>query len=303
MDTNTIVQADALEFLRGIPDGAVDLFFTDPPYGQLLDKWDREIEPTPFLGEMYRAAAPDSLLCFFHQLPQALDWLVAARAAGWTLIEHVVWLKRMYGRYAHGLVRTHESLFIYRKGRAKFHETRGGFADIKIPHYLDGALTAEALYSRINDLEVHVRTGKPRLRKSGQKQAVHQRSFRENMRQDITSDGEANFTNVWSFAPDSRAVGHNIAHPSVRPLELCERAIRLLTPPDALVIDPFAGSGTALVAARNTGRRYAGCDLSAEYVNLARHRLAEPYTVPMFGDDDSGTSEDAPAQLDMFGDV
>lgn len=49
-----------------------------------------------------------------------------------------------------------------------------------------------------------------------------------------------------------------------------------------IILDPFAGSGTTLVAAQKLGKRYIGCDLSREYVDIARKRLAQPYTVPMF---------------------
>lgn len=48
-----------------------------------------------------------------------------------------------------------------------------------------------------------------------------------------------------------------------------------------VVLDPFMGSGTTALVARNLGRSYIGCDLSAEYVQLAQSRLAVPYTPPM----------------------
>ena len=49
-----------------------------------------------------------------------------------------------------------------------------------------------------------------------------------------------------------------------------------------IVLDPFMGSGTTGLVARHLGRRYMGCDISAEYVMMARERLAQPYTLPMF---------------------
>lgn len=73
-----------------------------------------------------------------------------------------------------------------------------------------------------------------------------------------------------------------INHPDPKPLQAVTKLLQYYTSPGDLICDPFAGSGTTLVAARNLGRRYIGSDLSAEYCDVARVRLAEPYTLPMF---------------------
>jgi len=49
-----------------------------------------------------------------------------------------------------------------------------------------------------------------------------------------------------------------------------------------IVLDPFMGSGTTALVARQLGRHFLGCDVNAEYVALANERLAVPYTLPMF---------------------
>ena len=49
-----------------------------------------------------------------------------------------------------------------------------------------------------------------------------------------------------------------------------------------IVCDPFMGSGTTALVARQLGRHFLGCDVNAEYVALANERLAVPYTLPMF---------------------
>ena len=58
-------------------------------------------------------------------------------------------------------------------------------------------------------------------------------------------------------------------------MELPEQLIRLYTFADDLVLDPFLGSGSTLVAAARLGRRYVGYDLDPDYVALARRRVAE----------------------------
>jgi DNA modification methylase len=76
---------------------------------------------------------------------------------------------------------------------------------------------------------------------------------------------------VWHIAPAPRDGGH----PAPFPLELARRAIRLSTWPDEVVLDPFAGSGTTLVAARQLGRRAIGIEPSERYCQLAVDRLAQ----------------------------
>lgn len=76
----------------------------------------------------------------------------------------------------------------------------------------------------------------------------------------------------------------NIPHPSPKPLSAMRKLLEKYTEPDWLICDPFAGSGTTLVAAQQLGRHFIGCDISAEYVALASKRLALPYTLPMFAE-------------------
>jgi hypothetical protein len=75
---------------------------------------------------------------------------------------------------------------------------------------------------------------------------------------------------VWRIPPARRD-----GHPAPFPLELARRAIRLSTWPGEAVFDPFAGSGTTLLAARQLGRRAIGVERSERYCELAVSRLAQ----------------------------
>ena len=69
--------------------------------------------------------------------------------------------------------------------------------------------------------------------------------------------------------------GKRVGYPTQKPVDLYERVISASSAPDDLVVDPFAGSGTTLIAAKRLGRRFAGCDINAEAVDLANRRLTE----------------------------
>jgi DNA modification methylase len=69
--------------------------------------------------------------------------------------------------------------------------------------------------------------------------------------------------------------GEGNKHPTVKPLALMRYLVRLVTPPNGVVLDPFAGSGTTLLAAKEEGFGYLGMELSEEYVEIAKDRLGD----------------------------
>ena len=63
-------------------------------------------------------------------------------------------------------------------------------------------------------------------------------------------------------------------HETVKPLALCQYLIALSAfANDAVVLDPFVGSGTTAIAAEQLGKRFIGFDINASYVEIARRRL------------------------------
>ncbi|HWS45753.1 MAG TPA: DNA methyltransferase [Acidimicrobiia bacterium] len=77
---------------------------------------------------------------------------------------------------------------------------------------------------------------------------------------------------VWDIPPES---ARRVSHPAPFPIELPARLIELYTYQGDLVLDPFMGSGSTLVAAARVGRRYVGYDLDPTYVDIARLRVRE----------------------------
>ena len=67
-------------------------------------------------------------------------------------------------------------------------------------------------------------------------------------------------------------------HPTVKPTDLMAYLCRLVTPPGGLVYDPFMGSGSTGKAAVREGLRFAGSEMQAEYITIARARIAAAMT-------------------------
>src|SRR3990167_1089287 len=64
-------------------------------------------------------------------------------------------------------------------------------------------------------------------------------------------------------------------HPTQKPLKLIKHLLEIHSNPDNLVLDCFAGSGTTAVACKQLGRKFIGCDISQEYVDIANKRLSQ----------------------------
>jgi len=79
---------------------------------------------------------------------------------------------------------------------------------------------------------------------------------------------------VWQFTYESRDIRDKTVHPATFPISLAKKAIELFTHEGELVLDPFVGSGTTLVASQDIDRNSAGFDLQEKYVKLCGERLA-----------------------------
>jgi len=94
----------------------------------------------------------------------------------------------------------------------------------------------------------------------------------ENQRCYADSGGASRFFYCAKASPSERGEGNN--HPTVKPLSLMKYLCKLITPPGGLVLDPFSGSGSTLIAAKQEGFNYLGIELNPEYVEIAKARIA-----------------------------
>lgn len=106
----------------------------------------------------------------------------------------------------------------------------------------------------------------------------------------VTTDDDAFYSKYFNVTPpelckkaskkdrlstwDGRQIESN-KHPCVKPITLMSWLIRLITPPGGVVSDPFAGSGSTLVAAKREGFRYIGIEREQEYVEIIYKRLVD----------------------------
>jgi site-specific DNA-methyltransferase (adenine-specific) len=83
--------------------------------------------------------------------------------------------------------------------------------------------------------------------------------------------GSKYFPNIFKFQAPK---GKDRVHPTQKPLKLMEELIELTTEKNAIVLDPFIGSGTTAVACKQLGRHFIGFEISKEFCELAKKRLS-----------------------------
>jgi len=78
---------------------------------------------------------------------------------------------------------------------------------------------------------------------------------------------------VWQFKYEPRDIRDKKIHPATFPISLAKKIIELFSHEGELVVDPFVGSGTTLIAAQDLNRNAVGFDLKEDYIHLCEKRL------------------------------
>lgn len=95
----------------------------------------------------------------------------------------------------------------------------------------------------------------------------------------ITKDEFIEWTNgLWTFSGESKK---RVKHPAPFPLELPRRCIKLFSYKEDIILDPFLGSGTTLLAALLEGRKAIGVEINPEYVKLSIERIKNTLPLPL----------------------
>jgi site-specific DNA-methyltransferase (adenine-specific) len=220
-----------------------DLVVADPPYAETSLAWDRWPDGWPALA----AQTARSMWCF-GSMRMFLDR--RAEFTDWKLSQDVVWEKHNgSGPTKDRFRRVHEHAL---------HWYRGAWADLY--HQTPRVLSTGG------------HQGGPATR-SG---IAHTGAIAAQL---WTDDG----TRLVRSVIKARSAHHTAIHPTEKPVTgLLEHLISYACPIGGLVLDPFAGSGSTLDAARRAGRRAIGIERHEPYAEAAARRLAEPYSVDLF---------------------
>lgn len=302
---------DARALLGEYVDDCVDAAVTDPPYGlskepditEVLTHWlagdDYHHRGGGFMGkawdgfvpgpaywcEVLRVLKPGSFLAAFSS-PRTYDLLaVAIRLAGFEIRDQLEWLNGQGMPKAPGVLKPgHEPIVLARKpfrGSAKACHEDNGTALLntelcRIVYESEEDLAATQAKNPGRDdrwISDVYGADRPQQRVNGDGRWPTNVILAESVAEALGRDGRFFFTAKASKSERTGGVEHN-AHPTVKPLSLMRWLVRLVTPPEGLVLDPFMGSGTTGVACLHEGLDFMGIDLDQDYVVTATQRIA-----------------------------
>lgn len=215
---------------------AVDAVVTDPPYGETNLAWDRWPDGWPSI-----AATVTNSMWVFGSLRMFLDR--RSEFDGWALSQDVVWEKHNgSGLHADRFRRVHEHAV---------HFYAGLWSDVHHDVPVTHDATARAVRTKAKPAQWQGARGPSSY---------------------VSEDGGPR---LMRSVLRVRSMHGRAIHPTEKPGGILDPLIRYAVPPGGVVLDPFAGSGSTLDAARAAGRRAVGIEIDERYAARAAARLAQ----------------------------
>jgi site-specific DNA-methyltransferase (adenine-specific) len=270
-----VIHGDCLLALEHVGDSSVDLAYLDPPFFtnrhhssvsrdkknkfSFADVWSGLSDYSEFMEARIRQVhrvLKDSGSIFVHCDTSAnflLRILLDEVFGENQFRSEIIWTYRRWSNSARGLLPAHQTIFFYSKTDGyKFNKIYGAYSETtNIDQILQlRARGEDGVSEYATDSDGNIIYG-------GEKKGVP-------------------LGDVWEIPFLNPKAKERTGYPTQKPILLLERIIEISTDEGDLVLDPFCGSGTTLVAANLLGRRSLGIDASQDAVALTRGRLVAP---------------------------
>lgn len=267
-----IYLGDCLEIMQGLKENSIDMVYLDPPFftnkkhslssrDRVLhysfdDIWDSHKIYAEYMQSRLIEAKrilKDTGSLFIHCDKSAnhILRLVGEEVFGEeNFLSEIIWFYKRWSNSANNLIPNHQSILFFSKTKQyKFNKIYSGYSETT---NID-----QILQKRSRDIH-----GK----------AIYARDIEGNL---VSSDEKKGvpLSDVWEIPFLNPKAKERTGYPTQKPILLLDRIIDISTNEGDIVLDPFCGSGTTLVAAKLKGRKFVGVDISQEAVELTKSRL------------------------------
>jgi len=255
--TGKAIHGDCLRVMRAMPEGSIDLIYLDPPYnsgrefGDFNDqwKWDEYLSFMRVrLVQCHRILKSKGTIYLHvdsntsHYLKIIMDGIFG-RA---NFRNEIIWSYRRWTKWSYGFQRMHDVILRFSKSEN---------------------WTWNQLYEPLAEATVK-RSGNRMRYRWWDKGKLHSKYL------DKPSPGVA-MRDVWEISYLNASSKERVGYPTQKPVALLDRVIKSSSNPGDVVLDPFCGSGTTLVAALKLDRSAIGIDANERAVEVAQERLSE----------------------------
>jgi site-specific DNA-methyltransferase (adenine-specific) len=265
LETSRIINGDCIEVMKTFPEGCIDLTCTSPPYNcsikydvyndslTMEEYWDWTEK---WLTELYRVTKDDGRVAInvpFEVNVQERGGRVLFSAEFWALMKKV-------GFKFFGIV----DLIEKSPHRSKT-TSWGSWMSPSSPYIYNPKECVILAYKKNHIKKVKGQgqwKGMSVLQEDGKNKMVYQDEDKKEFMELVFGQ--------WEYFADTKQLTK-----ATFSMDIPTKAIKILTYKNDIVLDPFAGSGTSLVAAETLGRRWVGVELSPEYTETAKKRIKQ----------------------------
>lgn len=274
--TYKLYNNDCLGVMKGLSSSSVNLVYLDPPFFtqkihklrardrkrefSFTDIWNSHQEYVEFLAprlEQVHRVLDDTGTMFFHcdrNASHIVRFILDEIFGQGNFRSEIIWHYRRWSNSQRALLPAHQTIYFYSK--TENYRFNSIYQDYSPTTNIDQILQkrrrdewGKAVYALDED-------GVPLS--NGAKKGVP-------------------LSDVWDIPYLNPKAQERTGYPTQKPVLLLERIIELCTNPGDLILDPFCGSGTALVAAEILQRDSIGVDISPDAIEIAQSRLNQPF--------------------------
>jgi DNA modification methylase len=262
-----LILGDCLEKMKDIPDGSVDLTVTSPPYDNLRsyngnnEQWGEHVWKA-VLQDLFRVTKKGGVVVWVvgdatikgSETGTSFKQALHAMECGFRLHDTMIYQKNALPKNHNRYEQDFEYMFVFSKGKTKT------FNAIRVPCLYPEKSTARknSYFSETDEKNRAARSGKKR-------KPVGADKIKGNIWKINTGKGHSTLDN------------EAFKHPAIFPEKLANDHILSWSNDGDTVFDPFMGSGTTGVAAKNLGRNFIGIEMDAEYFKIAQERIADEH--------------------------
>ena len=299
-----ILCGDNVESLKEIADDSLDVCITDPPYGMGMEDWDYSIPPTKTWNEVYRVLKPGAFCLSFCSTHLYHRMAVNVEDAGFAIKDMIFWLVTTKMAKKNRLKPAFEPIVVGQKPyegslQNNFDKWGAGLINIKgnkVPWdgkpptgWIKGGTTRRNFGKDVEKAGVGAKEklgtvdadpeGRYPSNIVGDTHPYHQKYFyaprvsrqerNEGLDKDIIYYIDDNGELKWRLL----ATGENNPHPTPKPVSLMRWLVRIFSPVNGKVLDPYNGTGSTGIASMLEDRTYLGLELDQNYCDISEKRI------------------------------